>query len=426
MIQLIQINEDSFVRFLQKDDVTWFVASDICAILGGNVSSIQKCINNTCFLKEKLPNISGKKVNMVLINCDGIRQVYQRSRSMNLALLMDKLSYFVEPNIVVYACKKTSWLRIVKESFSALKSQFQYPIGDYKIDLYFPDLLIAVECDENGHSDRTPQEERSREKFIQAQLHCDFIRFNPDTPEFNIGKVIDRIFRIFCMRQKVDNVTINHPNLRPKGKKRVFPKKECTVCHRVKELEEFNTAQENADGRENVCKICREKRQEEIREEKRRAIPENYTEKKCCRCNEILPLTHFFKDAKKFDGLAPRCKTCFKNRSVVLTSRPKMAVAEKTCSCCKSVKAADQFYTRTASIDGLAIYCISCAKEKAKKQYQKNHEQVLENKRVQRRARNNPSEEVSEEVVEDNPEICVEEDDDAVQEDVVEDDAVQD
>jgi very-short-patch-repair endonuclease len=69
----------------------------------------------------------------------------------------------------------------------------QYKVAPYYIDLYFPDYRIAVECDEEGHRRYSPKEERKRENYIEQRLNCIFVRFNPDSPKFNIGDVINEI-----------------------------------------------------------------------------------------------------------------------------------------------------------------------------------------------------------------------------------------
>ena len=64
----------------------------------------------------------------------------------------------------------------------------QFVVGDYRIDLYFPDERIAIECDEDNHI--RYKNDPEREAFIIQILHCSFLRFNPDEPGFNIGEVI--------------------------------------------------------------------------------------------------------------------------------------------------------------------------------------------------------------------------------------------
>jgi len=58
-----------------------------------------------------------------------------------------------------------------------------------------PDLKIAIECDEYGHIRRSNKDEGVREKLIKEKLGCEFLRFNPNEIDFNIGSVINEIFK---------------------------------------------------------------------------------------------------------------------------------------------------------------------------------------------------------------------------------------
>ena len=68
-----------------------------------------------------------------------------------------------------------------------------YHIGKYFVDLYFPDHKLAIECDENNHSDRDPIYEKTRQTYIENKMNCNFIRFNPDDKNFDIFEVISKI-----------------------------------------------------------------------------------------------------------------------------------------------------------------------------------------------------------------------------------------
>jgi very-short-patch-repair endonuclease len=70
----------------------------------------------------------------------------------------------------------------------------QYRVSIYRIDLYFPDYKVAVECDEHSHKFRKNQD-KDRQQKIESELNCVFIRFSPETKDFNIADVIDKIIR---------------------------------------------------------------------------------------------------------------------------------------------------------------------------------------------------------------------------------------
>ena len=65
----------------------------------------------------------------------------------------------------------------------------------YRIDLYFHKYKLAIEVDELGHADRNLSNEIERQKALEKELDCVFIRINPDEENFNIFKEINKIHR---------------------------------------------------------------------------------------------------------------------------------------------------------------------------------------------------------------------------------------
>ena len=65
----------------------------------------------------------------------------------------------------------------------------------YRIDLYFHDYKLAIEIDQNVHSDRNIHYEIKRQKAIEQALCHMFIRIDPGKEDFNIFKAINEIFR---------------------------------------------------------------------------------------------------------------------------------------------------------------------------------------------------------------------------------------
>ena len=65
----------------------------------------------------------------------------------------------------------------------------------YRIDLYFHEYKLAIEVDELGHTNRNINNEIERQKALEKELNCVFIRINPDAADFNICKEINKIHR---------------------------------------------------------------------------------------------------------------------------------------------------------------------------------------------------------------------------------------
>ena len=61
--------------------------------------------------------------------------------------------------------------------------------------MYFNDYKLAIEIDENVHSDRNIDYELKRQKAIEQELGCKFIRIDPDKEDFDILEAVKGIFR---------------------------------------------------------------------------------------------------------------------------------------------------------------------------------------------------------------------------------------
>ena len=66
--------------------------------------------------------------------------------------------------------------------------QTQYSVLGYRIDLYFHKYKLAIEVDELGHADRNLSDEIKRQKALEKELDCVFIRINSDEENFNISE----------------------------------------------------------------------------------------------------------------------------------------------------------------------------------------------------------------------------------------------
>ena len=68
----------------------------------------------------------------------------------------------------------------------------QLYIGKYRVDLYFIDYKLVIECDEFNHQDRDITEEKNREEYI-CSLGNKIIRYNPNEKNFDLSNVLRKI-----------------------------------------------------------------------------------------------------------------------------------------------------------------------------------------------------------------------------------------
>ena len=91
--------------------------------------------------------------------------------------------------------KEQSVLRSIMDAFEGENMQNQYSVTGYKFDFYFHCYELAIEIDEKCHKDRNSDFEIKRQKALEKEHLCGFIRINPDEKDFNISKAKDEIFR---------------------------------------------------------------------------------------------------------------------------------------------------------------------------------------------------------------------------------------
>ena len=83
----------------------------------------------------------------------------------------------------------------MKDTFERENIQTQYSVLGYKTDFYFHKYKLEIEVDQLGHTNRNINNEIERQKALEKELNCVFIRINPDEKDFNIFKEIIKIHR---------------------------------------------------------------------------------------------------------------------------------------------------------------------------------------------------------------------------------------
>jgi very-short-patch-repair endonuclease len=212
-LEEIKYNDYIIRKFSHEDGFEAYYARDIAKIIGSvNERMLIKRFTNTCLVDKHQRNkyniITHHKYNdgvrknnkSILLTKQGLCNFLSKSRSP----AADDLAKFFNINVYEhrFAPIETSTLKIIQEAFAGENMITQYQISNYRIDLYFPDHKIAVECDEYNHNDRDQEYETNREREIINNLNCKFIRYNPNADDFSIGKVINQIYRIIINTSK--------------------------------------------------------------------------------------------------------------------------------------------------------------------------------------------------------------------------------
>jgi len=202
------INDNINIHIIndRTHNILWFCSKTIAKFLEyaqpnqaikNNITKNNKCTLFNLFkydfaaLNDVKLKTCGKNI---YINEDGIEEFILRSRALK--------SYVIAKESGVKIHNKISFkeIDIVQElvmfcEHSNINYSYQYRqnINRYSIDFFIHLYNISVEIDENGHKDRDPTYEISRENFIVDRLGCEFIRVNPDSLDFHIGDLIGKI-----------------------------------------------------------------------------------------------------------------------------------------------------------------------------------------------------------------------------------------
>ena len=90
----------------------------------------------------------------------------------------------------VISTKEQSMTTKAMSSFEEENMQTQYNVSGYRIDLYFHDYNLPIEIDDNGLIDRNIDYKIKKQKAIQQELSCIFIRINTEKKYFDIFRTI--------------------------------------------------------------------------------------------------------------------------------------------------------------------------------------------------------------------------------------------
>ena len=152
---------------------------------------------------QKCPTLGGiQTVADYAISIDMAKDICRKQRRNKKSLFMIKyLSTFDNRDVYIIEPdrKEVTFINKLETALIPfkLKGIKQFRILNYRIDYYISNLNIAIEYDENNHKNYSYKAHEGRQKEIEKELGCRFIRVSDkNSDEYNIGLVIKEIFNI--------------------------------------------------------------------------------------------------------------------------------------------------------------------------------------------------------------------------------------
>jgi very-short-patch-repair endonuclease len=192
----------------------YFVGYEIAALLGYKnpartiSDTVSKC-NQLVFRDYpgvKVPELDPRTI---LITRDGAVEILLKTKKrISPDVLHILKSFGIDTTNRKCLTKEQQTLSALTNVFKTEKFEDQFKVGKYYLDLYFPEYKIVIECDENGHTDRKPYDERVRMDYVNEALGLtdyNWIRYNPDEKDFDISKVMGQIYiKIGLQKQNLE------------------------------------------------------------------------------------------------------------------------------------------------------------------------------------------------------------------------------
>ncbi len=137
-------------------------------------------------------NTNGGIQTETFISYDTLREMLTKSRRPSVVEICNTLDIDVFSK--TYMCIEADTIKCILESFRGEQMNLQHRIGQYMVDLYFPEYNIIVECDEAHHANDIKKDEARELHIKEICKGCVFIRYSPQSLDFNMFQLINRIY----------------------------------------------------------------------------------------------------------------------------------------------------------------------------------------------------------------------------------------
>lgn len=207
MNDLTVFKNESFgeIRTLIINEEPWFVGKDIAIALGYSNSkkALSDHVDDDDLLKYGLIDSMGRTQKTIIINESGLYSLIEHCRTIsfnkkkNFINWLNSLGFL--NSVTFYERREIRFREKIEQTLKpfGIIVHKQYPCLQYNIDLYIESLKIAIEYDENEHKFYSYENQELRQKNIEKELGCRFIRVSDkNSDEYNIGYVIKNIFNL--------------------------------------------------------------------------------------------------------------------------------------------------------------------------------------------------------------------------------------
>ena len=199
MYKMFNINKETcksndIEAIVDDKDTLWLNEKNIEEKLGQkNLPAITNKYDQACKKRRyELVNEAKKQPNKRFLRIDLALKIIMDCRTDISCNLKRNLGFRLHD---VINTKEQTVLESIKNAFKEEDMQTQYRVLGYRINLYFHECKLAIEVDELGHADRNLSNKIKRQKSLEKELGCVFIRINPDEKNFNIFEEINKIQR---------------------------------------------------------------------------------------------------------------------------------------------------------------------------------------------------------------------------------------
>lgn len=128
----------------------------------------------------------GRQQETTMLTEQGVKRLLCSSRKPLAVRIAKKAGIKVHNK---YTSIETSIILMIQKTFKGEEILDQYPVGPYRIDLYFPKYKLAIEIDEDAHRNKIIAD-MVRQDVISKELGCIFLRIPEKTDIFHYLNLI--------------------------------------------------------------------------------------------------------------------------------------------------------------------------------------------------------------------------------------------